>query len=197
MRESVRLSDGQAARDTLAIGFAEPAPIVDVYVNVIYYGHAAIWVWTLRERVALRSSPGRSLDLTWYENMAQHFTIRDLAQEFDVSTRTLRFYEEKRLLHPRRNGQNRIFTAADRTRLKLILRGKRLGLTLDESSDIIALYDPATGNTRQLESLLATIRDKRMRLRQQQQDLELMLRDLDEAETRCSAALRESAANLK
>ncbi|MEM7080941.1 MAG: MerR family DNA-binding transcriptional regulator [Pseudomonadota bacterium] len=110
--------------------------------------------------------------------MGETFSIGDLAAEFDVTTRTLRFYEEKGLLCPQRNGQARTYDAADRARLRLILRGKRLGFSLQESAEIIAMYDPATDNKKQLQALLAKIREKKQRLQAQQQDLESMIRDL-------------------
>lgn len=116
---------------------------------------------------------------------AKRYSISDLAEEFDVTTRTLRFYEEKKLLKPTRSGQHRIYSATDRTRLKLILRGKRLGLSLEESYQIIAMYDPGGGNSKQIQSLIDKIRQKRTDLLQQQRDLELMLSDLDAAEQRC------------
>ena len=100
--------------------------------------------------------------------MTKHHSISDLSQEFDITTRTLRFYEEKGLISPERQGQNRIYSAADRARLKLILRGKRLGLTLEESSGIIAMYDPQTNNKKQLQTLIHKIREKRHQLEQQQ-----------------------------
>ena len=121
--------------------------------------------------------------------MTKRYSIGDLAEEFDVTTRTLRFYEEKKLLNPSREGQNRIYGAADRTRLKLILRGKRLGLSLDESSDVIAMYDPARGSKKQVQTLIDKIRQKRSQLQQQQKDLELMLLDLRDAEEHCLQAL--------
>ena len=74
----------------------------------------------------------------------QLYSIRDLSQDFGVTTRTLRFYEEKGLLEPERRGRTRLYTAADRVRLKLILRGKQLGFTLDESAELIAMYDPVS-----------------------------------------------------
>ena len=123
--------------------------------------------------------------------MSQHFTIRDLAEEFDITTRTLRFYEEKGLLTPMRSGQTRSYSNADRTRLRLILRGKRLGLTLDESSEIILMYDPFSGNKKQIEKLIGKIREKKQSLVQQQKDLELMILDLEGAEQRCLEALSD------
>jgi len=121
--------------------------------------------------------------------MTKHHSISDLSQEFDITTRTLRFYEEKGLISPERQGQNRIYSAADRARLKLILRGKRLGLTLEESSGIIAMYDPQTNNKKQLQTLIHKIREKRHQLEQQQKDLELMILDLNDSEERCLMTL--------
>ena len=95
------------------------------------------------------------------------YSISELSQEFDVTTRTLRFYEERGLLAPRRKGQSRIYAARDRARLKLILRGKRLGLTLDESRDIILMYDSTSTNKKQMQALIKKIREKRMQLQQQ------------------------------
>ena len=124
--------------------------------------------------------------------MPQHYSISDLSQEFDVTTRTLRFYEEKGLLNPSRQGQSRVYSSTDRTRLKLILRGKRLGLTLEESSGIIAMYDPQTNNKKQLQTLIDKIREKSHQLEQQKHDLELMMNELREAEIRCLTALGET-----
>jgi len=121
--------------------------------------------------------------------MTKHHSISDLSQEFDITTRTLRFYEEKGLISPERQGQNRIYSAADRARLKLILRGKRLGLTLEESSGIIAMYDPQTNNKKQLQTLIHKIREKRHQLEQQKKDLELMILDLNDSEERCLITL--------
>ena len=116
--------------------------------------------------------------------MPKLYSIRELADEFDVTTRTLRFYEEKGLLQPVRDKQNRSYSAADRTRLRLILRGKRLGLSLDESASIILMYDPVSQNNNQLQALIDKIQQKRKQLVEQQKDLKLMLQDLEEAEER-------------
>ena len=121
--------------------------------------------------------------------MSTSYSIRDLATEFAVTTRTIRFYEEKGLLNPRRDGQRRIYSAADRTRLRLILRGKRLGLSLDESAEIILMYGTPGNNRRQLETLLQTFRRKQAELKRQQQDLKVMLKDLGEAQAKCQKAL--------
>jgi len=117
------------------------------------------------------------------------YSIRDLAGEFDVTTRTIRFYEEKGLLKPRREGTRRIYGPADRTRLRLILRGKRLGLSLDESAEIIGLYGSPGNNRRQLELLIEKIGQRREVLQRQQRDLEAMLRELADAESKCREAL--------
>jgi len=121
----------------------------------------------------------------------ERYSIRELADEFNVTTRTLRFYEEMGLLSPTRNKSTRSFSKTDRTHLKLILRGKRLGLTLEESKAIILMYNSATGNTDQLETLLAKIREKQAQLTQQKNDLDIMLADLSNSEERCLTALKE------
>ena len=123
--------------------------------------------------------------------MKQDYSIRELAEEFDVTTRTLRFYEEKGLLKPTRSGKTRVYSAADKTRLKLILRGKRLGLSLDESAEIILMYDPIGSNSKQILSLIDKIHDKRVQLEQQKKDLELTLLDLEAAEERCIDSLNK------
>jgi DNA-binding transcriptional MerR regulator len=123
------------------------------------------------------------------------YRISDLASEFDVTTRTIRFYEEKRLLDPLRDGQTRIYSAADRIKLKLILRGKRLGLSLEDSKSIIEMYHPEHDNSPQLIKLIDKIRERRRllkeQLKQQLQDLQDMIYELDQAENRCQDALNE------
>ncbi|MCA0893166.1 MerR family transcriptional regulator [Microbulbifer agarilyticus] len=124
-------------------------------------------------------------------NSADSYSISELAQEFGITTRTIRFYEDKGLISPERRGQTRVYSPEDRVRLKLILRGKRLGFSLDESREIIDMYDPAHGNVEQLNRLLERIESKREQLRQQQRDIEKMLAQLDEATARTHAALKE------
>lgn len=119
------------------------------------------------------------------------YSIRDLASEFDVTTRTIRFYEEKGFLQPDREGTRRVYSASDRTKLRLILRGKRLGLSLDESAEIVMMYGSPRNNRKQLEKLLARIREKQVELKNQQRDLEFMLLDLHNAEDKCLDALTE------
>jgi len=119
------------------------------------------------------------------------YSIRDLAQEFGVTTRSLRFYEEKGLLSPDRHKQTRTYDHADRTRLKLILRGKRLGFSLDESAEIINMYDPKAGNDNQMRVLLGKVREKCEQLQEQQKDLETMLEDLRNVEQRCLSSMAD------
>lgn len=117
------------------------------------------------------------------------YSISELANEFDVTTRTIRFYEDKGLLSPAREGQRRIYSASDRTNLKLILRGKRLGFSLDQSREIIAMYDPSNNNHEQLMALVKSIRIKRRQLEEQLQDIEIMMFDLKKSEQRCLEAI--------
>ena len=124
----------------------------------------------------------------------QPYSISELAAEFDITTRTIRFYEEKGLLMPARKGSNRVYTAGDRVKLKLILRGKRLGFSLEESASIVAMYDPEQGNVDQLQKLIATIRGKRSELQQQLHDLEVMMDDLRESEEKCLQTLADTQA---
>ncbi|MBT3623917.1 MAG: MerR family DNA-binding transcriptional regulator [Gammaproteobacteria bacterium] len=121
--------------------------------------------------------------------MSNQYSIRELSQEFDVTTRTLRFYEEKGLLSPTRSGQNRTYSAADRARLILILRGKTLGLSLEQSTDLIAMYDPTSNNKRQLETVIQKIQSRRRQLEVQKQELESMIVDLERWEERTNAAM--------
>jgi DNA-binding transcriptional MerR regulator len=122
--------------------------------------------------------------------MSSDYSISDLAGEFSITPRTLRFYEEKGLLNPARRGQTRVYSTTDRTRLKLLLRGKRLGLSLDQSADIIEMYDPVGGNRAQLEKLLAAVRNRRDDMQRQLKELRATIRDLDKSEARTLEALR-------
>ena len=120
------------------------------------------------------------------------FSITDLRKEFGVTTRTVRHYEEIGLINPSRRGQTRVYSSADRTRLRLILRGKRLGLSLEDSRQIIDMYEPGKTNTDQLNSLIAAIRQQRTKLEQQLDDINNLLKDLNKAETDCLKALKSN-----
>ncbi|MEO1580957.1 MAG: MerR family transcriptional regulator [Pseudomonadota bacterium] len=117
------------------------------------------------------------------------YAIGDLADEFGVTTRTLRFYEEKGFLKPERRGRVRYFSQADRVRLRLLLRGKRLGLSLEESAEIVDLYQTPEGSKRQLKVLLAKLAERREQLLEQARDLEATLDELERVEQQCGDAL--------
>ena len=120
------------------------------------------------------------------------YTISELAKEFGVTTRTIRFYEEKGLISPRREGQKRLYSTADRVRIKLILRGKRIGMTLQECVDFIDMYDPEHNNTGQLNSLINDVKLRRQQLLQQRKDIDDMLAGLDEVQGLCEASLTKT-----
>ena len=126
----------------------------------------------------------------------KNYTIRELASEFGVTTRTIRFYEEKGYLSPSREGTRRIYSPPDRTSLRLILRGKRLGLTLDETADMIKMYGSPGGNRQQLETFIVRIGEKRAELEHKRRDLEIMLHDLKNVEEKCQLALAEHAKTM-
>jgi DNA-binding transcriptional MerR regulator len=121
------------------------------------------------------------------------FTIRDLAEEFSVSTRTIRLYEDKGLLHPvrRGNGRVRVFSNADKTRLRLTLRGKRLGFSLAEIQSILDLYDRPGGSKAQLEKFLSTLVAHRKELEIKLHDIELQLKEITSHEKQCQKLLRK------
>jgi DNA-binding transcriptional MerR regulator len=106
------------------------------------------------------------------------YSISELAQEFDVTPRAIRFYEDQGLLSPRRDGQRRIYTPRDRTRLKLTLRGKRLGLTLSEIRELIDMYEPGRDQRPQLKRFLDVLASHKATLLQQRTDLEAQLAEL-------------------
>ncbi|MGK9063758.1 MerR family transcriptional regulator [Stutzerimonas chloritidismutans] len=116
--------------------------------------------------------------------------ISVLARELKLTTRAIRFYEQKGLLFPERSGTQRMYSPQDRVRLELIVRGKRLGFSLSECRELIELYDPSSGNTKQLNCLLERIVYRRHQLKQQLLDIERIQWELDMAEHRCRAALQ-------
>ena len=126
--------------------------------------------------------------------MERTFSIRDLAHEFDITTRSIRFYEDQGLLQPTRRGQTRVYSKGDRVRLKLIMRGKRLGFSLAEIREIIEIY--ATGphsSEVQLNRMLSIIAEKKTALEQQIRDIAVLRLELETTEERCRKALRELA----
>lgn len=124
------------------------------------------------------------------ETERAEFSISELAREFDVTPRAIRFYEDHGLLAPRRDGQRRIYTPRDRTRLKLTLRGKRLGLTLSEIRELIDMYEPGRDARPQLERFLAVLDSHREILDQQREDIEAQLSELQAFEKKIRKQLR-------
>lgn len=118
------------------------------------------------------------------------YSISELAREFDVTPRAIRFYEDQGLLAPQRAGSRRIYSARDRTRLKLTLRGKRLGLTLQEILEIVTMYESPKDSVAQLLKLLAALAAHRAQLERQREDLEITLGELGAFEEQCRRELR-------
>ena len=118
------------------------------------------------------------------EKTSTIYSISELANQFDITTRAIRFYESEGLLAPKRDGQKRIYSQRDYVTLKLILRGKRLGWSLAESRELIQMYNPKGDNQSQYSKVLEKINESRARLQQQLHDIEIMMADLDEHEQR-------------
>ena len=118
------------------------------------------------------------------------YTITELAREFDITARAIRFYEDQGLLTPARAGRMRVYSRADRTRLKLALRGKRLGLSLAEIRQILDMYGGAN-NAPQLQRFLKLLAERRAALAQQLEDIEVVLGEIDHLERQCAKLLRE------
>ena len=117
--------------------------------------------------------------------MATQFTIRDLAKEFDLTTRAIRFYEDMGLLRPERHGpggRNRIYSARERARLRLTLRAKRLGLSLSEAKDIIDMYDSPRDTVPQLQKFITVLTEHRKQLELQMQEIQANLDEVKQHE---------------
>lgn len=123
--------------------------------------------------------------------MSATYTITDLATEFGVTTRTIRHYEDEGLLSPHREGMNRLFSNRDRVRLKLALRGKRLGFSLAEIRELFELYDLARDEKQQMQLFLAKLEKRRALLAQQREDIEVMLNEIAFFENQCRKLLAE------
>ena len=124
------------------------------------------------------------------ETERAEFSISELASEFDITPRAIRFYEDQGLLAPRREGQRRIYSPRDRTRLKLTLRGKRLGLTLSEIRELIDMYEPGRDERAQLERFLAVLEAHKASLLQQQSDIEAQLSEIKAFERKVRRQLK-------
>ena len=130
-----------------------------------------------------RSLPGKEIT----------YSISELAHEFDVTPRTIRFWEDQGILAPQREGNKRVFTRRDRARLKMALRGKRLGLSLAEIKDLIGMYASTEDETPQLVECLRIMEKRRAALEQQREDIEAMLADIAQFETLCRTELGRRA----
>lgn len=136
-----------------------------------------------------RSKGVGPVDVDTAPDRERTWTIREVADEFGITTRTVRHYEELGLISPERRGTTRLFHRRDRTRLNLVLRGKRLGFPLDEIATIINLYDAPRGRASQLAYVLEQIDERRTDLEQRRRDIEDALAELDGFEQRCREEL--------
>lgn len=119
------------------------------------------------------------------------YSISDLAKEFALTTRAIRFYEDEGLLAPRRSGRSRIYGERERVRIKLVLRGKRLGLSLSEIRELLDLYEATNSERPQLIKFLEVLAARRAMLAQQQEDIAIVLAEIDSLERQCRKRLRQ------
>src|SRR5262245_6195591 len=146
---------------------------------------------TIIAAVQHRGQPGAHMNEELSrERERSEYSIGDLAREFDVTPRAIRFYEDHGLLAPKRDGQRRIYSPRDRTRLKLTLRGKRLGLSLSEIRELIDMYEPGRDERPQLERFLAVLDAHKATLLQQRDDLLAQLSELESFEKKIRKQLR-------
>lgn len=122
------------------------------------------------------------------------YSISDLAHEFALTTRAIRFYEDEGMIAPERRGRVRVYRERERVRLKLILRGKRLGFALSEIRDLLDLYEVARNEQAQLARFIDMLGERRARLMQQKEDIDAVLAEIDGVERDCRRRLREQAA---
>jgi DNA-binding transcriptional MerR regulator len=122
------------------------------------------------------------------------FTISELSREFGVTLRALRYYEDQRLVNPRRQGKNRLYSKRDRVRLRLTLRGRRLGLTISEIRELFELYDSAHDEQAQLSQFLAILEKRKAQLEQKREDIDVMLSEITSFEKQCRALLENRSA---
>jgi DNA-binding transcriptional MerR regulator len=119
------------------------------------------------------------------------YSISDLAREFALTTRAIRFYEDCGLVTPTRNGRARVYGERERVRIKLILRGKRLGLALSEIGELLDLYEIGHNERAQLTKFIALLVDRRQRLLQQKEDIDAVLAEIAGIERECRRRLRD------
>ena len=128
-------------------------------------------------------------------DMREYYSITELTREFDISTRTIRFYEDEGLIRPMRRGRTRLFRPSDRQILKQILRGKRLGFSIAEINEIIQMYKEPPGEAGQLRLMMKLVEEKRATLRQKRKDIEDTLAELDGVDEACIERLAELGVN--
>jgi DNA-binding transcriptional MerR regulator len=128
------------------------------------------------------------------ETGTQTYTISELAREFDVTPRTIRFYEDQGLLAPAREGQSRVYSKRDYVRLKLTLRGKRLGFSLSEVGEMIDMYDRAKDEKKQLVAFVALLAERRTQLLDQRAEIDEMLAEINAFELQSRKILGKPAA---
>ena len=119
------------------------------------------------------------------------FSISDLAKEFDLTTRAIRFYESEGLINPARAGRQRIYNLRDHTRLKLVIRGKRLGFSLTEIREMFELYDSEPGEAAQLRLILERVKLRKSILEQQLEDITITMHEISDFENQCKLRLQE------
>ena len=136
------------------------------------------------------NAPGANPQPVASERAANTYSISDLAQEFALTTRAIRFYEDEGLLSPRRQGLARIYGERERTRIKLILRGKRLGLTLAEIRELFDIYATAGNERAQLTKFLHMLADRRAMLHQQREDIDAVLAEIAFIERDCRRRIK-------
>lgn len=132
---------------------------------------------------------------TRHDSRDATYTITELAREFDVTPRAIRFYEDQGILQPRRVGRSgltRVYSNRDRTRLKLTLRGKRLGLTLTQVSELIDMYESPKDAAAQAKRFLTVLAQHRRALEQQQEDIEVTLAEIGQHEAECKRMIKRA-----
>jgi len=140
------------------------------------------------------NAPVRRAKLPTADRAPPSYSISDLAQEFALTTRAIRFYEDEGLLAPARRGRTRVYGERERTRIKLILRGKRLGLALSEIRELFDIF-AATGNEKpQLAKFLQMLADRRAMLHQQREDIDAVLAEIALLERDCRRRLKQEDA---
>ena len=125
----------------------------------------------------------------------ESFTITELADEFALTTRAIRFYEDQGLLSPERRGTRRIYSQRERVRLKLVLRGKRLGMSLADIAGILDVYDADSSERPQLLKFLEVLGSRRVLLEQQREDIDVVLEEISSIERDCRRRLKNAAAS--